>query len=334
MSTAKPKIAVIGTGGTISSIGKDPFDLIEYPDTQNKLAVDELLDRLPQVHGLADLVPLPYKAIGSTAIGPADWLELVRLIHGALDAHPDLSGIVVTHGTATTEETAYFLNLTLKVSIPVVVVGAQRPLSGISSDAPINLANAIRTASSPHAQGLGVLVVLNDEIQAAREVTKTATLRMQTFRSPDFGVIGHADADEVRFYRHPIRRHMPDTEFDVAGLEQLPRVDICYSYAGADGTAIKAFMAAGARGIVSAGFAPGNGTPDEALAMDEAIAAGVAIVQSSRAGSGRVTQRRVFNDKGIVAADNLNPQKARVLLMLALTLDPDFDHLVEIFKRY
>ena len=332
MSNAK--IAVIGTGGTISSIGKGPFDLIEYPDNQHKLEVDELLERYPEVAELAELVPIRYKAIGSTAIGPADWLELHRLVHGAVEAHPDLSGVVITHGTATTEETAYFLNLTLKVNVPVVVVGAQRPASGIGTDAPINLANAIRTAACPQARGLGVLVVLNDEIQAAREVTKTATLRMQTFRTPDFGVLGHADADAVRIYRRPTRQLMPDTEFDVAGLAALPRVDISYSYAGADGTAIKAFVAAGARGIVSAGFAPGNGTPEEAQAMDDALAAGVAVVQSSRAGSGRVTQRRLFNDKRIVAADNLNPQKARILLMLALTLDPDFEQLVEIFKRY
>ena len=236
------------TGGTISSIGRGPFDLIEYPDNKHKLEVDELLEHFPVVNELAELIPLRYKAVGSTAIGPTDWLQLVRLIHGAVEADPDLAGVVVTHGTATTEETAYFLNLALKVSIPVVVVGAQRPASGISTDAPINLANAIRTASSPDARGLGVLVVLNDEIQAAREVTKTATLRMQTFRSPDFGVIGQADADEVRFYRRPIRRVMPDTEFDVTGFDELPRVDICYSYAGADGTAIRAFMEAGARG--------------------------------------------------------------------------------------
>src|SRR6202020_2162632 len=161
--------------------------------------------------------------------------------------HPDLAGIVIGHGTATLEETAYFLNLTVKVAVPVVIVGAQRPSSALSSDAGMNLVNAIRVAASPEARDMGVLVVLNDEIHAAREVTKTATLRLQTFRTPDFGVLGHADGDAVVFYRQPLRRHAPDTEFDIRGLAGLPRVDIACAYAGGDGPAVRAFVAAGAQ---------------------------------------------------------------------------------------
>ena len=179
------------------------------------------------------------------------------VIHRVAAERPDIAGFVITHGTATLEETAYFLHLALKTDKPVVLVGAQRPASALSTDAGMNLLGAIRVASAEAARGLGVLVVLNDEIQSAREVTKTSTYRLQTFRSPDFGALGHIDGDGVHIYRHPMRRHAPDTEFDVSKLDGLPRVDIAYSYAGADGTVVDALVAAGARGIVSAGLAPG-----------------------------------------------------------------------------
>lgn len=330
----KPRVAVIGTGGTISSIGHGPLDLVDYPDSGKKLEVDELIAKFPIVGEVADLLPVRFRAVGSTRIGPADWLDLARLIHATVEQHPDLAGVVVTHGTATTEETAYFLNLVLKTEVPVVVVGAQRPASAVSTDAALNLVNAIRTASSPAARGMGALVMLNDEVQSAREVSKTATLRLQTFRSPDFGVLGHVDADAVAFYRAPLRRRAPDTEFDVAGLDALPRVDIAYAYAGNDGTAVEAFVAAGARGIVSAGFAPGMSSPAEVEALEAAVAKGIVVVQSTRAGSGRVVQRAGLTAKRFVAADNLNPQKARILLMLALTRTSDRGEIERIFATY
>ena len=180
---------------------------------------------------------------------------------------PAIAGIVIGHGTASLEETAYFLSLTLKVAVPVVVVGSQRPASALSTDAGLNLVNAVRVAASEEARGLGALVLLNDEIQAARDVTKTSTGRMQTFRSADFGALGHADGDRLAWYARPLRRLAPDTEFDIRALAALPRVDIAYSYAGADGTAVRAFTAAGAKGIVLAGFAPGFVTPGDAAAL-------------------------------------------------------------------
>lgn len=332
--TKRARVAIVGTGGTISSVGRSPLDLIEYPDTKIKLEVDELIAKFPIVHEVADILPVRFRAVGSTEIGPPEWLELLRLIHETAAKEPGIDGFVVTHGTATTEETAWFLNLTLKIPQPVVVVGAQRPSSGLGTDAGINLVNAVRTAASPAARGMGALVVLNDEIQSAREVTKTSTLRQQTFRSPDFGILGHADADAVVFYRQPLRHRAPETEFDVAGLEALPRVDVAYSYGGADGTAIGAFVAAGARGIVSAGFAPGSGTPAETAALQDAVARGVVVAQSTRAGSGRVTQRGNLISKGFVAADNLNPQKARILLMLGLTVTADPEEMRRIFATY
>jgi L-asparaginase len=215
-----------------------------------------------------------------------------------------------------------------------VVIGAQRPASGLSTDAAINLLNGVRVAADPASRGRGVLTMLNDEIQAAREVTKTSNWRMQTFRTPDFGALGHADADRVAYYRKPERRHMPDTEFDIAGLEALPRVDIIYAYPGSDGTAVKAFVAAGARGIVSAGFAPGSPPPADMEALKEAVKQGVTVVQSSRAGSGRIFRSQKMTDAGVLSADNLNPQKARILLALALTKTSDPAEIARMFATY
>src|ERR1700733_2341272 len=270
----KPKVAFIGTGGTIASLGRGPLDLQDYGSIGNVMHAEEIVAKWPVVHQVADVIAIKYRNIPSTAIDFADWKALAALCLQLPKDIAGLDGIVIGHGTATLEETAYFLNLTLKADIPVVLVGAQRPSSALSSDAGMNLVNAIRVAASPEARGLGVLVVLNDEIHAAREVTKTSTLRLQTFRTPDFGVLGHADGDAIAFYRRPIRRCAPDTEFDIAGLDSMPRVDISYSYAGGDGTAVRAFAAAGARGIIAAGFAPGFCTPGEIEALTEAAGQG------------------------------------------------------------
>ena len=331
---AKPKVAFIGTGGTIASLGRGPLDLQDYGSLGNVMHAEEIVAKWPVVHQVAEVIPVKYRNIPSTAIDFTDWKALIELCHQLPLDHPGLDGIVIGHGTATLEETAYFLNLTLKISIPVVLVGAQRPSSALSSDAGMNLVNAIRVAGSPEARGMGVLVLLNDEIHAAREVTKTATLRLQTFRTPDFGVLGHADGDAVVFYRQPLRRRAPDTEFDVSGVGALPRVDISYSYAGADGTAVRAFVAAGARGIVSAGFAPGFSAPGEAEALKDAAALGVVVVQSTRAGSGRTFRSTRLKASGLLIADNLNPQKSCILLALALTATSDPEEIMRIFRTY
>jgi L-asparaginase len=330
----RPVIAAIGCGGTISSLGRDSTDVLDYPDFGTKLPIDEVLGRYPELAKVADMLPVPFRSVGSTAIGPPEWLELAATIDRLAAERPELAGFVIPHGTATLDETAYFLNLALKRDKTVVVVGAQRPASALGSDAGMNLLGAVRTVSAPAARGLGVLVVLNDEIHSAREATKTSTYRLQTFRSPDFGLLGHIDGDGVQIYRQPRRRHAPDTEFDIAGLASLPRVDIAYSYGGADGTVVDALVAAGARGIVSAGLAPGIPAPLERIALERARGAGVIVVQSSRAGSGRVALRRYLDEAGMVAADNLNPQKARILLMLALTRTSDITEIRRMFAVY
>jgi L-asparaginase len=330
----KPKVAFIGTGGTIASVGTGPLDLNDYAAAGQIMHADEILARFPEVELVADVIPVRYRNIASTAIDFTDWKALAALCGTLAVQHPDLAGIVIGHGTATLEETAYFLNLTLKVKLPVVLVGAQRPASALSTDAALNLLNAVRVAASPEARGMGVLVLLNDEIQAARDVAKTSTMRLHTFRSADFGVLGHADGDAVAFYRRPLRRCCPDTEFDVAALDALPRVDIAYSYAGADGTAARAFIAAGAKGIVSAGFAPGFAGPRDFEALKAAIAQGIVVVQSTRAGSGRTFRSTRLADAGFLIADNLTPQKARILLALALTVTSDPERIAQMFRTY
>jgi L-asparaginase len=331
---AKPKVAFIGTGGTISSLGVHPLELQDYVVHDKRMHASAIVERFPVVREIADIIPVDFRNVPSTEIYFPEWKDLAALCSKLVADHPELAGIVIGHGTASLEETAYVLNLVLKVAVPVVLIGSQRPASGLSTDAAINLVNGVRTAASPDSRGRGVLVVLNDEIQAAREVTKTANWRMQTFRTPDFGVLGHADADRIAFYRKPERRHMPDTEFDVATLDALPRVDIVYAYAGSDGAAVRAFVAAGAKGLVSAGFAPGMAPPADFKAMAEAVKKGIVVVQSSRAGSGRIHRGKRLSEAGILAADNLNPQKARILLALALSRTSDPAEVARMFATY
>ncbi len=332
-STTLPRVAVIGTGGTISSLGASSLDVLDYPDFGQKLTAEALLDRFPETRLVADPVPVTVRQVGSTDIGPPEWLELRALIHKIARDEPATAGFVITHGTATLEETAFFLNLTLAVNQPVVLVGAQRPASALGTDAGMNLVNALRLAGSEAAHGKGVLVLLNDEINAARDVVKTSTYRVQTFRSFDFGALGHVDGDGVHFYRAPLGAHMPDGAFATSDLkEPLPRVDIIYSYAGADGALVEAAVAAGARGLVSAGFAPGSPTPAQRAAFERALKAGVVVVQCTRAASGRVAPRRRLRELGTVAGEDLSPQKARILLMLALTTTSDVAAIQQLFQ--
>jgi L-asparaginase len=331
---SKPKVAFIGTGGTISSLGVHPLELQDYGIHNNRMHAAQIVDRFATVKEVAEVIAVDFRNVPSTEIYFREWQELVAICAGLSIEHPDLAGIVIGHGTASLEETAYFLNLVLKVSFPVVLIGSQRPASGLSTDAAINLVNGVRVAADPASRGRGVLTLLNDEIQAAREVTKTSNWRMQTFRTPDFGVLGHADADRIAYYRKPERRHMPDTEFDISGLTALPRVDIAYAYTGSDGTAVRAFVAAGAKGIVSAGFAPGMAPPADLEAMSEAVKQGVTVMQCSRAGSGRIYRSQRLTDAGILGTDNLNPQKARILLALALTKTSDPTEIARMFATY
>jgi len=333
MAGSLPRIAVIGTGGTISSLGASSLDVLDYPDFGQKLSCKALLDRFPETRLVADPVPVTFRQVGSTAIGPADWLELRGLIHRMAGEDSAIAGFVIPHGTATLEETAFFLNLTLGVAQPVVLVGAQRPASALGTDAGTNLVNALQVAGCAEARGMGVLVVLNNEIHPARDVVKTSTYRVQTFRSMDYGAIGHVDGDGPHFYRAPLKAHMPDTPFAAREIAQLPRVDIIYSYGGADGALVEAAVKAGARGLVSAGFAPGSPSPLQQSALVEAARSGIVVVQCSRA-TGRVAPRRRLRETGIVAGEDLTPQKTRILLMLMLTTTTDIAAIQAAFQSY
>ena len=328
------KVAFIGTGGTISSLGAGPLDIVNYGLQKKMIAAGDILAAVPEVQEVAEVEAIPFAAVPSPNIGFTQWKALAALCSELEADKPDLAGIVIGHGTATLEETAYALSLILKCTIPVVVVGSQRPLSGLASDAKMNLVNAVRVAADPQSRGRGALVLLNDEIHAAREVTKTATYRLQTFRAPDFGMLGYVDGDTVSYYRATERKAYPNTEFDVSALEALPRVDISYSYAGADGVDVDAFVAAGAKGIVAAGFAPGMGTELQVEALMRAAKAGVTVMQATRAGSGVVHDSPRLTEMGFVPSDNLNPQKARILLALALTVSSERDEILRMFKTY
>src|SRR5258708_4683851 len=278
MPNTLPRMAVIGTGGTISSLGAGSLDVLDYPDFGQKLTSEALLDRFPESRLVAEPVPITFRQVGSTAIGPAEWLELRALIHKTAQDDPGIVGLVIPHGAATLEETGFFLSLTLGISQPVVLVGAQRPASALSTDAGMNLVNALRVAGSPEARGKGVLAVLNDEIHPARDVVKTSTYRVQTFRSLDFGALGHVDGDGVHFYRAPLKAHMPDTPFATREFSALPRVDVIYSYAGADGDLVESPVKAGARRLVSAGVPPGTPTPAQQSAFLAATNAAAAVL--------------------------------------------------------
>lgn len=328
----KPAIALFITGGTIDSVGTDRLDLAEYGDTEQRLDSAALLERVPELSSFASVKTVAFSRLKSSAITASDWLRLAVAVQDSLSA---ADGVVITHGTNTLEETAYFLALTIKTSKPIVVTGSMRPASAVSSDVDLNLINAVRVAASPGASGMGVLVVLNDTIHAAREVTKTDTYRVHTFASGRSGPLGFADADgRVVFYRAPVRKHTVRTAFNLEGLSSLPRVDIVASYPDQDGVMVDALVAAGAEGIVSAGTGAGRTTPSETSALDRAVAAGVVVVQCSRVGNGRVVRSPSLVRRRIVAADDLSPWKARVLLALALTATTELDRIQTMFDEY
>jgi L-asparaginase len=320
---ARPKIAVIGTGGTFAMQARDPFDWIEYSESGVVLPVEDLLARMGDLAPHLACEAVSFRRLGSTSIGPRDWVELARLIERTLAADPHIRGVVVTHGTATLEETAWFLDLTLATDVPVVVTGAQRPFNTTGSDAAANLRAALAVASAEGARGLGTLVAMDGLVFAARDATKAASFELAAFEAPGFGPLGRVEADaSVNWRRKPVLRNGRfGAALDYAAQRDgtLPRVDIVMSYAGADGSAIDAFVAAGARAIISAGLPPGRPAEAEARALQRARKAGVVVVQSTRAPRGMVPEQAFLQRDGFLAGGDLMPQKLRILLMLALT---------------
>lgn len=333
LPTKKPRVAWIQAGGTMSTVARTKVDLFDYTDFGSKLDAEGFLSLVPELDDAAEIVPIDYKPI--TMPTHADWLEMNELIHTVVEEDPDLAGLVMVHGTNSLEETAYFLNLTLKIDIPLVVVGAMRPANGLTADAHMNALCAVRVAAAKQSRGLGVLVVMNGEVHAAREVTKRSTTRLHAFQSPDAGPLGHVDPDgSVTIYRRSLREHTTATPFDVRGLRTLPKVDISMTYASADGVAIDAFIEHGSDGIVSSSWSAGVNTAEEWPALLRARAAGVAVVMCSRVGTGRIQPFERLRRNQIVMGDNLLPQKARILTVLSLAITRDPDVIQDYFNRF
>ena len=334
MSAAKPRISIVATGGSIAGVGPDRMDFILYPELGQHITIEQSLERIPEANDIASIESEDLVSVGSTAIGPEEWLSLSQRINSILGG-AETDGVVVTHGTATLEETAYFLHLTVKSVKPVVVTGAMRPPTALSTDADLNLLDAIRVAASPVSYGLGVLTILNNEIQCARDVVKTNTFRVETFKPNELGFLGYADSDgQVVMYRAPLRKHTTATDFEVAGRESLPRVDIVYCYAGSDELLIDAVRTNGSDGLVLAGFGGGSFPPRAMEAAALAVEDGIPVVLASRSLSGRVVMTPRKEEQGFIVSDNLQPQKARILLMLALTVTKNRDDIQRMFAEY
>ena len=321
-----PTIKVFTTGGTIQSKGSHRQKLTNYSD--GRVTPQELLADVPEITQIANVEVVEISNKGSGSIGAKEHLALAKQLTAEL-ARPDIVGAVVTHGTGALEETAFFLQLTVKSDKPVVVVGAMRPFTAISRDGPFNLYNAVRTAISPEARNKGVMVVLNDTIHSARFVTKNHTYHVETFVAREIGPLGYTDSDRVVFYRAPLTRHTARSEFDVSKLEALPQVDIVYGYQEASPGSIDGLIASGAQGIV---LASSSGTYREAL--QRARSKGIVIVGSDRKGAGRVALNQRGPLEGSITADNLNAQKARILLRLALTQTRDPVEIQRMFNEY
>ena len=303
-----PRVRVIATGGTIAS----------RPGAE-QLTGAALVEAVPQLAEVADLEVEEFSRVGSSAITPDHWIRLTKRINQLFRSDPDLAGVVVTHGTDTMEETAYFLHLTVKDPRPVVIVGSMRSATAVSADGPANLLAGVRVAVSEAAPGHGTLVVLNDEIHSARDVRKTDNNRLDTFVSAEFGALGIVDSDGVHFRRRILTRHTLDSELSVDdGLESLPTVPIVADYAGNDGEEVRRWAEFGVDGIVVQAFGGGRASPGMRSAVSAITATGVPVVYGSRVPEGRVMSSDRAVESGVLASGDLPPHKARVLLMLAL----------------
>lgn len=318
--------------GTLPRNPKNRLEFLSYATTSEpRLTGKELIERIPEVQQFARVTVESDEFIQFDQ--PKELKELSQRISVRLN-DPDIAGVVFTHGTNTIEETAYFINLTVKSEKPVVIVGAQRPFSTLSSDGPLNLLNAIRVAADPASRGKGTLVVLNDEINAARDVTKTNTYRLETFQARELGILGYADPDRIVFYRAPTRKHTTQSQFDLAQIAEFPKVSILYSHTGDDGDLAKAAVAAGAKGLVIAGTGAGHTQNARKTLKGLYDSSGVVVVRSARVGAGRVVRDDNWHEPGFVAADNLSPQKARILLQLALTKTVEPNEIQKMFDEY
>lgn len=326
------RIKVIATGGTISAHHDDRLDVRNY--VSGHYSGEDIIASLPELRRFAEVDVEQLSNFSSTVIDDRHWVLLKERVTAILEEER-YDGVVMTHGTNTLEETAYFLHLTVPSEKPIVVTGAQRPFSGLSTDASMNILNAIQVAASSEASSCGVLVVLNNEVWSARDVSKTSTYRLQTFQSMNTGRLGTIDPDHrVRLLHRPVRKHTAQSMWANESFDALPRVDIVYSYAGADGVMIDALVAAGAEGIVIAGTGAGRCSPLEEEAIERAVQAGIVVAMSSRVGSGVVIPIDPYAHIPFVTTDTLSPQKARILLKLALRQTKNVATIQTYFEQY
>lgn len=325
-----PNITILATGGTIAGSGETA---VSSAYKAGQLNVEALIDAVPEMKQLANIKGEQIVKIGSQDMSDDVWLKLVKTINTQCK---DTDGFVITHGTDTMEETAYFLDLTVKCEKPVVLVGAMRPATEKSADGPLNLYNAVVVATDKKSAGRGVLVAMNNEVLGARDVTKMSTTAVQTFHSPNFGSLGYVHNSKVDYERSPESKHTINTPFNVDNLDSLPKVGIIYAYSNAPVEPLKSLLDAGYDGIVSAGVGNGNVNAQNFELLANAAKNGVAVVRSSRVPTGYTTRDAEVDDSkyGFIASGTLNPQKARVLLQLALTKTKDPKEIQQFFEDF
>jgi len=328
-----PNVTILATGGTIAGSGATSTTTVGY--TAATVGVQQLINAVPELSKISNVTGEQVFQIASESMTNEHWLTLGKRVN-ALLAQPNVDGIVITHGTDTLEETAYFLNLVVKSRKPVVLVGAMRPGTALSADGPINLYNAVLIAGSSEAVGKGVLVALGDQIHGARDVTKTNTSTPDSFKTPELGMLGYVQGPKAHFYHVSTRKHTVETEFDISSLSVLPQVDIVYGYANMNPVALNAFIAAGAKGIIHAGTGDGSVAAKVKPDLIAARKNGTIIVRAARVGNGIVARNGEANDDELdfVVADTLSAQKARILLMLGLTKTSNTKELQRMFYMY
>ncbi|MGL2408837.1 type II asparaginase [Helicobacter pylori] len=331
MAQNLPTIALLATGGTIAGSGTSA-SLGSYKS--GELGIKELLKAIPNhLIKIARIQGEQISNSGSQDMNEEVWFKLAQRVQKLLN-DSRIQGVVITHGTDTLEESAYFLNLVLHSTKPVVLVGAMRNFTSLSADGALNLYNALSVAIDEKSANKGVLVVMDDSIFSAREVVKTHTTHTSTFKALNSGAIGSVYYGKTRYYMQPLRKHTIESEFSLSQLKTpLPKVDIIYTHAGMTPDLFQASLNSHAKGIVIAGVGNGNVSAGFLKAMQEASEMGVVIVRSSRVGSGEISLGEI-DDKAFITSDNLNPQKARVLLQLALTKTNDKAKIQEMFEEY
>lgn len=329
----RPRVTLLATGGTIAGAGASAANSATYQAA--KVPVEQLLAGVPQLSELAEVRGEQVFQLASESFGNEQLLALGRRV-AALAENPEVDGIVITHGTDTLEETAYFLTLVEHTDKPIVLVGSMRPGTALSADGALNLYNAVAVAGDPASRGKGVLVTLNDDIHSGRDVSKALNIKTEAFKSP-WGPLGMVVEGRSYWFRLPAKRHTLNSEFDIRQIASLPRVDIAYAYGNLDDTAYRAFAGAGARAIVHAGTGNGSVAAPVVPTLRALREEGLQIIRASRADQGGFVLRNAEQPDDRydwVVAHDLNPQKARILAMLALTRTQDSKELQRIFWEY